>query len=81
MTPELEKYYEQYFDLFVTDGWKQFISDISANLEQFDIRSIEKFGDLRYSQGQVKVIDQIMNWETLIRNTYEELSQDASQDV
>jgi hypothetical protein len=78
MTPELEKYYEQYFDLFVTDGWKQFISDISANLEQFNIRSIEKFGDLRYSQGQVKVIDQIMNWETLIRNTYEELSQDAS---
>ena len=78
MTPELEKYYEQYFDLFVTDGWKQFISDISANLESFDIRSIEKFGDLRYSQGQVKVIDQIMNWETLIRNTYAELEQDAS---
>ena len=78
MTPELETYYEQYFDLFVTDGWKQFVSDISANLEQFNIRSIEKFGDLRYSQGQVKVIDQIMNWETLIRNTYEELSQDGS---
>ena len=78
MTPELEKYYEQYFDLFVTDGWKQFILDISANLESFDIRSIEKFGDLRYSQGQVKVIDQIMNWETLIRNTYAELEQDAS---
>jgi len=78
MTPELEKYYEQYFDLFVTDGWKQFISDISANLESFDIRSIEKFGDLRYSQGQIKVIDQIMNWETLIRNTYAELEEDAS---
>jgi len=78
MTPELEKYYEQYFDLFVTDGWKQFISDISANLEQFDIRSIEKFGDLRYSQGQIKVIDHILNWETLIRNTYAELEQDAS---
>jgi hypothetical protein len=78
MAPELEKYYEQYFDLFVTDGWKQFISDISANLESFDIRSIEKFGDLRYSQGQIKVIDQIMNWETLIRNTYAELEEDAS---
>jgi hypothetical protein len=78
MAPELEKYYEQYFDLFVTDGWKQFISDISANLESFDIRNIEKFGDLRYSQGQVKVIDQIINWETLIRNTYAELEKDAS---
>jgi len=78
MTPELEKYYEQYFDLFVTDGWKQFILDISANLESFDIRSVEKFEDLRYSQGQIKVIDQIINWETLIRNTYAELEEDAS---
>jgi hypothetical protein len=78
MTPELEKYYEDYFDLFITNGWKQFISDISANLEAFDIRSIEEFGDLRYSQGQIKVIDQILNWETLIRNTYEEIVEDAS---
>lgn len=81
MTPELEKYYEDYFDLFITDGWKQFISDISANLEAFDIRTVEKFGDLRFSQGQIKVIDQIMNWETLIRNTYEEIVDDASQNI
>ena len=78
MTPEVEKYYETYFDLFTTDGWKQFVQDISDNRQQFDIRTIEEFGDLRFSQGQLKVIDHVINWESLIRNAYDEIVDDAS---
>jgi len=81
MTPEVEKYYEIYFDLFTTDGWKQFIKDVSNNLEQYDVRTIEDVDDLRFKQGQLKVIDHVMNWETLIRNAYEEIANDASQDI
>jgi len=81
MTPEVEKYYEIYFDLFTTDGWKQFIKDVSNNLEQYDVRTIEDVDDLRFKQGQLKVIDLVMNWETLIRNAYEEIASDASQDI
>jgi hypothetical protein len=78
MTPEVEKYYEIYFDLFTTDGWKQFIKDVSNNLEQYDVRTIEDVDDLRFKQGQLKVIDHVMNWEILIRNAYEEIANDAS---
>ena len=81
MTPEVEKYYETYFDLFSTDGWKQFIQDVSDNLQQYDVRSVENVDDLRFKQGQLKVIDHVMNWETLIRNAYEEIANDASQDL
>ena len=81
MTPEIEKYYETYFDLFSTDGWKQFIKDISDNLDQYDVRTVENADDLRFKQGQLKVIDHVMNWETLIRNAYEEIANDASQDL
>jgi len=81
MTPEVEKYYEIYFDLFTTDGWKQFIKDVSNNLEQYDVRTIEDVDDLRFKQGQLKVIDLVMNWETLIRNAYEGIASDASQDI
>ena len=81
MTPEVEKYYEIYFDLFTTDGWKQFIKDVSNNLEQYDVRTIEDVDDLRFKHGQLKVIDLVMNWETLIRNAYEEIASDASQDI
>ena len=81
MTPEVEKYYETYFDLFTTEGWKQFVQDVSNNLEQYDVRTVEDVDDLRFKQGQLKVIDHVMNWETLIRNAYEELEEDASQDI
>ena len=81
MAPEIEKYYETYFDLFSTDGWKQFIQDVSDNLNQYDVRTVENADDLRFKQGQLKVIDHVMNWETLIRNAYEEIANDASQDL
>ena len=82
MTPEIEKYYETYFDLFITDGWKQFVKDVEENLSQFDIRTVENSEDLRFKQGQLKVIDHVINWETLVRNAFDELQQetdDASQ--
>jgi hypothetical protein len=81
VTPEIQKYYETYFDLFATSGWKQFIQDVEDNLKQYDVRTIENADDLRFKQGQLKVIDHLMNWETLIRNAYEELEEDASQDI
>ena len=84
MTPEVEKYYETYFDLFTTEAWKQFITDIEGNLTQYNIRNVEDEKDLKYKQGQLYVIDHVMNWETLIRNTYDELqkeTEDASQDI
>jgi hypothetical protein len=81
LTPEIQKYYETYFDLFATSGWKQFIQDVEDNLKQYDVRTIENADDLRFKQGQLKVIDHLMNWETLIRNAYEELEEDASQDI
>ena len=28
LTPEEEKYYETYFDLFLGEGWKQFVQEI-----------------------------------------------------
>ena len=31
MSPELEKYYNTYFDLFRTDGWKQLIEELANN--------------------------------------------------
>lgn len=76
MTPDVEKYYETYFDLFASEGWKQFVKDVEDNLQHFDIRNISEFGDLRFAQGQLKVIDHVMNWESLIRNAYDELTTD-----
>ena len=46
MAPELQKYYEDYADLFLTDGWKQFQEDIQAAALTINIMSLKDAKDL-----------------------------------
>jgi hypothetical protein len=78
MTPEIEKYYDNYFDLFMTDGWKQFIKDLDSSAVGFDIRRIQDEGDLKFQQGQLKILDLIVNWEVSVRNAYDEIAADET---
>lgn len=74
MSPEDEKYYENYFDLFVTSGWKQFIEDLESTANSFDIRRVDNEAALKYAQGQLAILDRIINFEASIRTTYDDVS-------
>jgi hypothetical protein len=76
MTPDIESYYETYFDLFLTDGWKQFIEDIQENASSFNIRHVENEGSLKFIQGQLTVMDTILNWQVAIEATYKEIKEE-----
>lgn len=79
MTPELEKYYEDYFDLFITDGWKQFIKDLEESTGNFNIRYVKTPDELYYAQGQLQVVDMILNWETTVRNGYDSVQEETEE--
>ena len=76
MTPELQKYYETYFDLFTTDGWKQFVEDIKDSSKNFDLRHVPDESSLKFCQGQLLVLDMILNWEASVENTYTQLKEE-----
>mgnify|MGYP003113140278 CR=1 FL=1 len=73
MTPELQKYYENYADLFLTDGWKQFQEDIQAAALTINIMSLKDAKDLHISQGKLDVFQRLLNWQNSIENAYEEI--------
>lgn len=73
MTPELQKYYEDYADLFLTDGWKQFQEDIQAAALTINIMSLKDAKDLHISQGKLDVFQRLLNWQNSIDNAYDEL--------
>jgi len=77
MDKELEKYYESYLDLFVTDGWKNFVEDfqMAAN-DLANIRNVSSLEEMKFIQGKLDVMDRIINFETGIRNTYEDYLDD-----
>jgi hypothetical protein len=80
MTPELEKYYETYFNLFTTDGWKQFVQDVTESADVFNVRHVEDEGKLRFVQGQLAVMDKLINWEVSVKTTYDQVKQEEENE-
>ena len=77
---ELQKYFESLVDMFATDGWKMFIEDVTANRETLaDVYTINDGNQLFFRRGQLETVDRIINFETTIRNAFEEFErgQDA----
>lgn len=59
---DLEQYYESFTDLFVTSGWKQLVELMKTTQEAIEsVRTVKDLRDLDYRQGQLAVIDTILN--------------------
>ena len=81
MTQELETYFNNYFAMFRSDGWKQLISDLQSNVGQ--INSVEMTTDndnLNFRKGQLAILATILNLETQIENSHSEAETEESVD-
>lgn len=78
MDKELEQYYEAYFDMFNTKGWKQFMEDMEGNQESLNmVLTIRDANDFYQRKGKLEVLNLILNFKSYIENSYKE-AQDAS---
>lgn len=76
MSPENEKYYENYLDLFLHPGWKQFVEEAQDLLDAFEIEDIKDEIDLAFVKGQRNSLLNITRFETGIRNAIDMESED-----
>lgn len=73
MDKELEEYFNNFFELFRSEGWRQLINDLKENEEVINnIESAKDEQDLYFRKGQLNVIGTILNLQTSINNSYEE---------
>ena len=68
MSPEDEKYYENYMDLFLAEGWKQFIQEAKELVASYKIEEIKNEQELFFVKGQINTLMNVINFETGIRN-------------
>ena len=80
MTKEDQKYYEDYFDLFATAGWKQFVGEVEESISRFTFDIVDSDKDLFLAKGQLLILNNTKNFETLIRNNYDAVTQDSNTD-
>ena len=73
MTPELETYFDNYFELFNHEGFKQLLQEISTNATQLaDIQTVKDVEDLFFRKGQVAALATILNLQSTIEMSREQ---------
>lgn len=84
MAPELETYFDNYFELFNHEGFKQLIQELSTNAQQLaDIQSIKDSEELFYRKGQVAALATVINLQATMEVAREqaEVEEEGPVDV
>jgi hypothetical protein len=67
---ETEKYFNNYFSLFRTDGWQTFIKELQANAASINnLQQVKDAADMNFRKGQLDVLASILNIETSMEAT------------
>lgn len=61
ISKELEQYYENFYGLFATSGWKQLTDELTKQEDSLNqLRDVKDQRDLDFRQGQLFVISQLL---------------------
>ena len=81
MDQETQQYYDAYFSLFITDGWKQLVQDFNNNALQINsIEAAKDADDMFFRKGQLNILAHLINMETIVKTNYEEASKPPEED-
>lgn len=77
MDKETQEYYDTYFSLFASDGWKQLVSDFGNNVSQINsVEAAKDSDDLFFRKGQLNILGHLLNLQTIVENNYEEANKE-----
>ena len=81
MDQETQTYYDNYFSLFITDGWKQLTSEFTNNANNINsIEATKDANDMYFRKGQLNVLAHLINMETIVSTNYEEANKTEDDD-
>ena len=79
MNPILQQEYNNYFEMFRTAGWKQFIEDMQEALEGYAIEDIKDGEHLALVKGEMRMLKQVLQFQWAIEMNFE-LLEDEDDD-
>jgi len=78
---ENQAYYDNYFSLFMTDGWKQLMEDFGSNVANINsVEATKDAEDLQFRKGQLNVLGHLLNLENIMTTNYEEATKPTEED-
>lgn len=77
MEQSLQHYYEETFSMMATEGWKSLMEDLEKLKQELEnIRTVKDAQTLSYRQGQLDILDLILNRKKTCEEIYEQLQQE-----
>ena len=74
MTPELQKYYENRFEMMSKDGWKDLMEDVDKIIVSLNnISTIDSEKDLQFKKGELSILTWLVNLKEISERAYEEI--------
>ena len=74
MTPELRQWYEEQFNLFNSQGWKDLIEQMKEMQKNYEnLRNLPSDDTLKFRQGQLDILDWIIGWQESVEQNFKEL--------
>ena len=81
MDQETQEYYDNYFSLFSTEGWKQLTQEFTNNAVQINsVEATKDSNDMYFRKGQLNVLAHILNLQTIVETNYEEATKAPEED-
>ena len=74
MTPELEKYYTDRFEMMSKEGWKDLMEDVDKIIVFLNnISTIDSEKDLQFKKGELSILTWLVNLKEISERAYEEI--------
>ncbi len=79
MAPNLQKYYEESFNMMSTQGWADLLEDLNKLKDSLNNLSlVTDTQDLFFRKGQIDILDLILKRKDTCEQVYEELENEDS---
>ena len=81
MNKDLEVYFDNYFEMFRSEGWKQLLKDFQQNIT--NINSVEQTTDsdnLHFRKGQLAILATIVNLENQMDNAHKNAMEEEEEE-
>jgi hypothetical protein len=76
MAPELQKYYEDRFDLFSTPGWIDLMDDANKMFDALNnVSTIADEKSLQFRKGEISILTWLITLKEVSERAYEDLNE------
>jgi len=76
MAPELQRYYEDRFDLFSTPGWIDLMDDANKMFDALNnVSTIADEKSLQFRKGEISILTWLITLKQVSERAYEDLNE------